>query len=605
MKKLSTKKQKAALAAANTIDEHSSDTKENVPITKKSAREKFRDFIHAVEDSKATVYVNVAIAFTALLFYLSCHTVLAFMGFYTFKALPYILGGLLILSAVASLIMMLYKKQNVLLLITLVYNIFMLIVGLGFFLGASSNIKGLMVEFGEILFIYIFAAIFIYLVFYHHKLHYKGRNVVAILLVIVFAAGSLLSLSSLGTLRVNGITEGAAVYAVGDEYQIVFRSHVKGIGWVEINGKKYYDTYAGSMRSSSKVHKITVPQQVLDEAGAYTIKTRAMVSEQGWSGLMGYTVRESYSFRAVDPTDGINFFTVTDVHDYLKPAAKAASYFGDHLDFLVMAGDMCNYLETEYDVARVLNIAHTLSGGNVPIVYARGNHELKAKAAETLNEYVGCEGENFYYTFRLKNIWGIVLDMGEDHSDDWYEFYDTALYDDYRAEQLEFTDRIIADSENEYAAPDVEYRIAVSHIPTSISPVAAPYMRDTLVALNKRLNQMDLDVMISGHIHQFSKINAGYAAGAKLTYDRDYWEKKSDKPVYIATGADYVSFVCGRRSDQQSPLKKESTYGAAFTGTAFMLSTAGNTARFINSKGEIVPSRNMFENDLYGELVSF
>jgi hypothetical protein len=58
--------------------------------------------------------------------------------------------------------------------------------------------------------------------------------------------------------------------------------------------------------------------------------------------------------------------------------------------------------------------------------------------SEEFYKYVGSKNENFYYNFYFDNVYGIVLDLGEDHDDDWWEYYETAHYDDYRAEQAIF-----------------------------------------------------------------------------------------------------------------------------------------------------------------------
>lgn len=70
---------------------------------------------------------------------------------------------------------------------------------------------------------------------------------------------------------------GAVVYAVENDYQIVFSTSDSAIAWVEIGGERYYDLYAGSMRSADRVHKIEVPQSALDEAEGYSIHAKQMI----------------------------------------------------------------------------------------------------------------------------------------------------------------------------------------------------------------------------------------------------------------------------------------------------------------------------------------
>ena len=64
-------------------------------------------------------------------------------------------------------------------------------------------------------------------------------------------------------------------------------------------------------------------------------------------------------------------------------------------------------------------------------------YEIKGKISEDFHKYVGSKNGNFYYNFYLDGIYGLVLDIGEDHDDDYWEYYETANYDKYRQEQID------------------------------------------------------------------------------------------------------------------------------------------------------------------------
>ena len=82
-------------------------------------------------------------------------------------------------------------------------------------------------------------------------------------------------------------------------------------------------------------------------------------------------------------------------------------------------------------------VAYELTKGEIPVIYARGNHELKGKYMEEFHDYVGAKGEDFFYKFSFGNVYGLVLDIGEDHDDNYWEYYDTCDFREYRNEQLE------------------------------------------------------------------------------------------------------------------------------------------------------------------------
>ena len=68
-------------------------------------------FFDKFSSNKTALIVNAVMALLATAIYLSMHTMLGFIGFFTFKALPYILGALLMVSSVLSLVILLYKNK--------------------------------------------------------------------------------------------------------------------------------------------------------------------------------------------------------------------------------------------------------------------------------------------------------------------------------------------------------------------------------------------------------------------------------------------------------------------------------------------------------------
>ena len=183
-------------------------------------------------------------------------------------------------------------------------------------------------------------------------------------------------------IRPWGFSYGAVVYAVEDTYQIVFSTKDQADAWVQIGDECYYDLYAGSMRSEDLVHKIEVPQSVLDAAGGYTVYARQMIYRGPFGGYTGSTVSQSYDFRPVDASDGLNYFALSDVHESVAAAAKTAT--AADTDFIVLIGDLISMVETERDAQLANDLAHRITGGQIPVIYARGNHEIKGKYAEDL-----------------------------------------------------------------------------------------------------------------------------------------------------------------------------------------------------------------------------
>ena len=58
-----------------------------------------------------------------------------------------------------------------------------------------------------------------------------------------------------------------AVFAVGEDYQIMVEVTAPALMWVEVDGEEYFDESNGIVRSSVTTHRMTVPMEALDRAG--------------------------------------------------------------------------------------------------------------------------------------------------------------------------------------------------------------------------------------------------------------------------------------------------------------------------------------------------
>ena len=161
------------------------------------------------------------------------------------------------------------------------------------------------------------------------------------------------------------------------------------------------------------------------------------------------------------------------------------------------------------------------------------------------------EESNSFFTFRLGSIWGVVLDCGEDKPDDHVEYGSTICCADFRKRQIDFLQSIIANAENEYNAPGVEYKMVVCHDPFT-EYLADRVSEEDLATYTEwaRLlrEYIQPDVMICGHVHsayisqvggaldrlgQACPVVVGSSSG---TSDKDYGEWLHVRGVYIVTG---------------------------------------------------------------------
>lgn len=301
------------------------------------------------------------------------------------------------------------------------------------------------------------------------------------------------------------MTSGAVVFAVEDEYQIAWSTSVNSTGYVVVGDNTYYDAEAGTY-DIEKSHKISVPMDELDAAGGYIIYSRALYHPWAYLSINGGTLSKEYSFRPVDTTDGFQIYNISDNHEINTGAAKAAGYWGESLDLLIVNGDVINDVSSDFQIAYLYRLINKITNGSIPTICTRGNHEANGSMVDELSDYIASYDDKFYYTVKLGNVWFLVLDTCSDHQDDEVLVSGSANYYPYKLEETEWLQTVV-DGE-EYNAADIEYRFVVSHVGfTRKSGNNAE--NETKATWIELTNQMNIDLLIAGHSHKVRFYNVG------------------------------------------------------------------------------------------------
>lgn len=434
--------------------------------------------------------------------------------------LPIIVFIIILLLLITTIMLFIKLKKNnlwnyILLPINIIFSIAIILI---FKLGAKDYARFIFIKLLNTSLLLIAVSALLFFIFIYPKTKLKDSKIFKLSLLTVIV----LSLFTyLFNLNVNYITYEPVVYAVENEYQIVFSSSTNSSGYVVVNNKKYYDLYAGSQKSYEKVHKVSVPMEELDNAKEYSIYSLKYIYRGPFGAIKGNECSKTYKFKPVDTSDGLTYYSFSDIHMDLKGAKNAISMYDDY-EFLVLNGDIISDVETYEDANYVNKVAYSLTKGEIPVIYARGNHEIKGKYSEQLYKFVGSKNQKFYYNFYFKDVYGIVLDMGEDHDDDWWEYYGSADFDSYRNEQVEFLKNEIV--KNEFAS--YKYRLAVCHIPLPFINARHNHI-ESKKALVEQLNKMNIDMMLTGHQHELFIFEPGLIEPeVNLKYNEVYGGKK-------------------------------------------------------------------------------
>ena len=140
-----------------------------------------------------------------------------------------------------------------------------------------------------------------------------------------------------------------------------------------------------------------VPMEILDRAKQYTISTKAMILRGPYCAYQGKEISKVYTWRGVSEGKDLKYYVLSDTHVKINAPTNAAKFWGDDLDLLIMAGDHINWSDKDCDLEIIHETAALVTKGQIPAVYARGNHETKGSKSCDVYKYVGTAGENYYY----------------------------------------------------------------------------------------------------------------------------------------------------------------------------------------------------------------
>lgn len=329
-----------------------------------------------------------------------------------------------------------------------------------------------------------------------------------------------------------------AVFAVGNNYQIMVPVTHESLMFVRVGSKCYYDESNGIMRSLCPVHRMTVPMSVLDRAGRYTVCERELIERKPYFPTTQPLTETTFAFRPI-PEKAPRAIHIADAHNCVEGPVAAARQAGP-LDFLILNGDIPNDAGNAEAFDTIYEIAAEITKGEIPTVFARGNHDNRGFCSEAFADYTPNDAGNTYYTFRLGSLWGLVLDCGEDKPDDHEEYGYTVSCRPFRQRQIRFLEELVRRAEEEYLAQGVTRRVVFCHVPFMhcYEPpfdTERPVYREWCRILREQIHP---DLVLCGHTHRLEKHLPG----------EDWFEFEVGCPVLVASATDWKSnqYVEGR-----------------------------------------------------------
>ncbi len=345
-----------------------------------------------------------------------------------------------------------------------------------------------------------------------------GRRCRNTIICVVAAVCLVIGINQLFPLSTYKITSDPVVIDTGEDYTVMFATTDEGTGYVsyiyEGEEKTVYDEDNGKLNVEKKVHSIKVPYEEL-KGNTYTIGSTRVIEQYGYGSRLGKEITSGEYTLTVNESEKQEYLVVSDWHSHLKKAYQAIDYLGSY-DAVLLMGDAAQGLDYEEEfIDNVVEFAGQISGGEMPVIYARGNHDTRGSYASKVPAALG--EDKLYHLNTFGDITFIVLDSTEDKEDEHAEYGGMNNYAEQRKDQIEWLKTLNLD--------DTGTVISLSHMWQF-----AYFEEDVSKECWNELDRLGTELMISGHSHDCRLV------GDKEDYEREFFKEFTNITCYMDGG---------------------------------------------------------------------
>ena len=301
---------------------------------------------------------------------------------------------------------------------------------------------------------------------------------------------------------------------------IVWTTNRKGISWIELapdnenhfyatERQKYFGTSHG-LKDVSKLHSVQINNLEPGTSYRYRVVTQEVLSHREKDLIYGDVISTNvYKQKPLKFTtnntskENVAFLMLNDIHGRSNIMRNLLSDNNwGNVDLVFFNGDMLSDLRSEEQIFEgFMDTAVEIFAKEVPMYYARGNHETRGDFADTFPNYFPSPTGRLYYSFQQGPVYFIVLDSGEDKPDSDIEYDGIAAFDNYRNEQVSWLKNVVR-TEEFISAP---YKVVIVHIPPIGDWHGPQEIARKFVPV---LNDAGIDLMLSGHLHKNLQVDA-------------------------------------------------------------------------------------------------
>ena len=290
---------------------------------------------------------------------------------------------------------------------------------------------------------------------------------------------------------------------VNNGMTIMWETTIPAYSWVEYgtdttNLSRKRLIIDGQAEFNESIHKIRLENLTPGQTYYYRVCSQEILQYKAYSKKFGNTAKsEFYSFTMPQAdTDSFTAVIFNDLHQRANVfQALLKQVENVDYDFVVFNGDCIDDPANHAQATRFVKLlTEGVHGDRTPTLFIRGNHEIRNAYSIGLRKHFDYVGGKTYGAFNWGDTRIVMLDCGEDKTDDHREYSGLNDFTQLRQEQVGFLQQELASKTFKKA----NKRILIHHIPL--------YGCDNLCKdlWEPLLKKAPFHVAINAHTHQFA-----------------------------------------------------------------------------------------------------
>lgn len=288
-----------------------------------------------------------------------------------------------------------------------------------------------------------------------------------------------------------------------DEMTVMFQTNSVSHCWIEYGVDSLHTSVARTLLDGQEVcynndNSIKLTNLKPAERYYYRVCAVELLKKRAYENHFGDTLRTRF-FSFVTPkadNDSFSCLIFNDLHSNkdcfngLLSLVKDVSY-----DFVVFNGDcLAEPTDREHAVEMIHELTDKVDGAEHPVVFIRGNHEIRGNYSAGMHHLLGYPDNKTYGTFCWGDTRFMILDCGEDKPDSVYVYAGLNDFDQLRADQLDYIRKELKNPDFKNASR----RVLISHIPVFGD---VDKYRPCNALWGKELGNAPFDIAIGAHNH--------------------------------------------------------------------------------------------------------